>query len=527
MDECDDQSEVIAFLARPESYGVSGPIERIDTHAAMIFLAGDHAWKLKRAVRYPYLDFSTAARRKAVCEAELALNVRTAPGLYCRVEMVGRDTDGGLALGHGQPVDWLVVMRRFSQDCLFDVMASRHQLAPRLIRDLADGIAAFHACAEPVFGGGAARVRKVIEGNGASMAALAAGLLSQPDCAVLIRRSLAMLDALVPLFDRRAAAGQVRHCHGDLHLANICLWQGHPMLFDCLEFDPELAIGDVLYDIAFLLMDLWQRGLHNEASLLFNRYCDRRDEGDGLAAMPLFLSMRAAVRAHVEASAAGRQRTPAMQQDMLAKARDYLALAIRLLDRPPPRLIAIGGFSGSGKSTLAGHLAPLIGQAPGARWLRTDVLRKRIAGVAAEDRLPAQAYTRQSSMAIYARLEQEAGIALAAGMAVIVDGVFADADARAAMARLAATHSVSFNGLWLEAPHAVLHGRVAGRRGDASDADGAVVDRQLAQPIGDLADWVTVRAAGSPEDVLACALQRIKGDAEHRGRWPSGPAIAP
>ena len=174
MDKCDDQSEVIAFLSRPQSLGCPGPIERIDTHAAIIFLAGDHAYKLKRAVRYPYLDFSTAAHRKAVCEAELALNLRTAPELYCRVEVVGRDADGSLALGHGEPVDWLVVMRRFPVTCLLEAMASQHRLEPRLVRDLADGIAAFHASAEPVFGAGAARVRGVINGNRASMAALSA-----------------------------------------------------------------------------------------------------------------------------------------------------------------------------------------------------------------------------------------------------------------------------------------------------------------------------------------------------------------
>ncbi len=509
MDLCDDQSEVIAFLSDPGNFGAQGPVERVDTHAAMIFLVGDHVYKLKRAVRFPYLDFSTSAKRKAVCETELALNTRTAPDLYCKIEMIGRDTGGHLRLGQGQPVDWLVVMRRFRPDCLFDVMAREHRLTSELIHDLADRIAEFHAGTEPVHGAGAARLRSVINGNRASMAALPTGLLEAQACDELTRCSLAMLDDLAPLLDRRGAAGQVRHCHGDLHLGNVCLWRGRPTLFDCLEFDPELATCDLLYDLAFLLMDLWQRGLHGEASLLFNRYCDMRDESDGLATLPLFLSIRAAVRAHVEASAVARQSDQAKRQERLAVACDYLMAARRFLDRRRPRLIAVGGLSGSGKSTLAGRLAPLVGAAPGARWLRTDVLRKRLAGVAPEARLPARAYTREATAGVYDKLLDQARLALTAGVTVIVDGVFANVGERDAIAHLAERHRVPFTGLWLEAPPETLQKRVGARRGDASDADGAVVDHQLGYKIGKLDGWSRVAAAGPPEAVLACAMKRI------------------
>ncbi|SFG01298.1 hypothetical protein SAMN05518801_105176 [Novosphingobium sp. CF614] len=504
-----DQSEVIAFLSDPATYPVGEPIERIDTHAAIIFLAGERAYKLKRAIRYPYLDFSTAAKRKTVCEAELALNRRTAPELYLAVQPVGRREDGTLTLGEGQPIDWLVVMHRFPAECLLDAMARKGPLDRGLIRDLADGIAAFHEGAKVVPGAGAMRVRKVIEGNRASMAALAAGLLPAGDCDLLHERSLALLERLAPLLDARAQSGHVRHCHGDLHLANICLWRGRPTLFDCLEFDPELATTDVLYDLAFLLMDLWQHGLRAEASLLFNRYCDMREESDGLAAMPLFLSMRAAVRAHVEASAAERQDDKAKREGKLKAARDYLTAALVFLDRPGPRVIAIGGLSGSGKSTLAGRLAPLAGAAPGARWLRTDVLRKRLAGVAPEDHLPQAAYTKERNAEIYRKLLEEAHLAIAAGMPVIVDGVFADARERRAIAALATSAGTSFTGLWLEAPREILQARVGARHGDASDADAAVVDRQLGYVLRDL-DWIRIATAGTAEDVLASALPLIE-----------------
>jgi len=514
MDSSHEQDGVIAFLADPASHGALGPVERIDTHASVIFLVGERAYKLKRAVRLPYLDFSTPEKRKAVCEAELALNRRTASALYCGIEPIGRAADGSLALGHGEPVDWVLVMRRFPADCLFDAMAREHRLHAPLLLALADEIAAFHASIAVVPGPGAERVRKVIAGNRASMAALPAGLLSPDDATLLERRSMAMLETLAPLLDRRAAAGQVRHGHGDLHLANICLWQGRPMLFDCLEFDAELATSDVLYDLAFLLMDLWQRGLHAEASLVFNRYCDRRDQGNGLALMPLFLSMRAAVRAHVEASAGERQRDLAARESRLQDAGEYLAAAVAFLKPAQPRLIAIGGLSGSGKSTLAAALAPHIGAAPGARWLRTDVLRKRIAGVAPEQRLDPDCYTRESSAAVYQRLMAEARVLLAQGCSVIVDGVFAQAAERDAIADLARSNGAAFGGLWLEAPRKVLLARVGKRNtgrdpGDASDADAAVVEHQLGYDIGDLSPWIRLTASGSPQTILANALERI------------------
>jgi aminoglycoside phosphotransferase family enzyme/predicted kinase len=512
MRECEDQTGTIAFLAQPAAYGVTGPVERIDTHAAIVFLAGDRAYKLKRAVRYPYLDFSTAEKRKAVCEAELALNRRTAPDLYLAVVAVGRQADGTLAIGAGQPVDWLIVMRRFASEDLLDTMADKGTLDARLVRELADAVTAFHDAAEPAPGKGAARVRAVIEGNRESMAALPAGLLPSATCDRLHDRSIAQLSRLEPLLDQRAKQGLVRHCHGDLHLANICLWNGRPTLFDCLEFDSALATTDVLYDLAFLLMDLWHRGLHREASLLFNRYCDMRGESEGLAALPLFLSIRAAVRAHVEASAADRQETAGKREAKCDAAQGYLDAALAFLDRPTPRLIAVGGLSGTGKSTLAGRLAPCVSTAPGTRWLRTDVLRKRLAGVAPEATLPPEAYTRARNREIYARLMEEAERALAAGSTVITDGVFADPAERDAVALLARSTKVRFTGLWLDAPPDILRRRVGARRDDASDADAAVIERQLGYDLGDLSGWHRIDAGGSAEQTLAVALATIDGD---------------
>ena len=507
--EPDEQSEVVAFLSRAASYGVADAVERIDTHAARVFLAGPCAYKLKRAVRYPYLDFSTAEKRRQACEAELRLNRRTAPDLYLEVRAVRRDPGGGLSFAQGEPVDWLVVMQRFPARDLLAEVAGRGALDAPLVRALADRIAAFHAGAEIRRSGGEEALRRVIDGNRTSMEQVA-DLLPGAPADALRRRSMALLENLAPVLDRRAREGHVRHCHGDLHLGNICLWRGQPTLFDCLEFDPELATIDVLHDLAFLLMDLWQRGHRDEAALLFNRYLDRTNEEDGMAAVPLFLSLRAAVRAHVEASAA-RARQGADRSRAVAAAGDYLTAALAFLERQEARLVAVGGLSGTGKSTLAAALAARIGGAPGARWLRSDVLRKRRHGLAPESRLPPAAYAAEESAAVYADLAAAARGTLQAGRSVIVDAVFARQDEREALAAIARAAGVGFTGLWLEAAPDLLRERVAARRDDASDADLAVLERQLGYDLGDLAGWQRVPAAGPPAEVLAAAL-RILGD---------------
>lgn len=510
MSSADGQQAVIAFLSCPENLSEEGPVERIETHAALVFLAGEHAYKLKKSVHYPYLDFSTPEKRKAVCEAELELNRRTAPELYLDVRSINRDVDGSLTFGEGEPVDWIVVMRRFAAEDLLEAVAQRGGLEAPLLRDLADHIARFHDNAATRPGGdGAARLGKVIDGNRDVMAALPAAALPRGGCDQLHARSIARLEKLSSLLDHRADRGEVRRCHGDLHLANICLWQGKPMLFDCLEFDEELATTDLLYDLAFLLMDLWVKGHHSQASLVFNRYLDLREELDGIAAMGLFLSVRAAVRAHVGATVAMRIEAEAKRADRLAAARTYLDSALAFLENSQPRLIAMGGLSGSGKSTLAGLLAPEIGSAPGARWLRSDVIRKLLAGEAPETRLPPEAYTPERNAAVYRKLLADARTVLAAGHSVIVDAVLARPGERDELRAVAEDCGVRFTGIWLEAPRDSLLGRVDARKGDASDADRAVVERQLNYELGNLIGWHRLSAEGTPAEVLARAVNLI------------------
>ncbi len=469
-----DQAEVIAFLSRAAE-------AREETHISIIFLGADTVWKLKRAVRFSYLDYSTLELRKKYCEVELVLNRRTAPDLYRRVCAITRTANGGLEFdGPGPAVDYVLEMRRFPAGALLEDLAEAGQLTPAMLRSLTDAIAAFHKAAETVPGGGAASMRAVIEDNAANL--IACQNLPQPLVARVNAASLATLAARAELLDRRVAQGKIRRCHGDLHLRNIVLWQGRPTLFDAIEFNDAFSCIDVLYDLAFLLMDLLHRGDADAAALVCNRYLDRADEADGLPLLPLFISVRASIRAHV-----------AVAQGKGDEALAYLTLADAVLRPAAPRLLAIGGLSGTGKSTLAAALAGRFPPMPGARVLRSDVLRKTLCGVAPEVRLPASAYTPEMNTRIYAELHTQAEAALAAGYSVILDAAFLRAEDRAAAQTLAQRVGVPFAGIWLEAPESLLAARLDARLDDASDADAGIMRRQPALVTGEIS-WTRLDA---------------------------------
>jgi uncharacterized protein len=495
-----EQGEVIAFLSRGSSYGSSGEApHRVDTHISHVFLTSDRVFKLKRAVRFSFVDATSLAARERFCRAELALNRRTAPALYRAVRAITRRPDGALEWdGKGPAVDFVVEMRRFDDKDLFDRMAREGRLDRALVVKLADAIAAFHAAAEPVPGfGGSASLRGVIADNHRYLSR-AAPPLDPGAVDALLAASEAALERVGDLLDARQPAGKVRRCHGDLHLRNICLYDGEPTLFDCIEFSDEVARIDVLYDLAFLLMDLEHHGLRALGNAVFNRYLDRAPDEAGLAAFPLMLSIRAGVRAKV--AVAGPSPSAAQAEEAAA----YLALARDLLHAQPTRLIAVGGLSGSGKSSVAAGLAPDFTPAPGARLLRSDVVRKTLMGVAPEARLPAEAYSAEMNARVYAALRARAVTTLASGYTAIVDATFIDEAQRKDIEIAAGEIGVPFSGLWLAAPDSVLLQRVEARRGDASDADRAVLTRQLSAATGAIS-WARVDASGTLDQSTAAA----------------------
>ena len=467
----EDQSEVISFLE-----GRFAPARRIDTHGAVVFLTGDRAYKLKRAVRFPYMDFGTVERRQAMCRAEIDINRRLAPEIYLGVEQV--TTPSGKS-------DWLVVMRRFDEDGLLDRMAGRNALTPAIMAALGARIAAFHD-GLPAVRDGFGRP----EDYRHSVAADVRQMLEQGDrLDPAASRALAdlMPAALEPhlgLVARRVEAGAIRRCHGDLHLRNIVLLDGKPVPFDAIEFSERIANIDILYDLAFSLMDLCERGLRPLANRLLNEWLWRVGElpsashEEALALLPMFLSRRAAIRAFVDSQAAS------VGNGDTSRARDYQRLALTFLQPAPPTLTAVGGLSGSGKTTFALAEAPALGRSPGAVVVRSDVERKRLAGIAPEERLPAGSYTPESSAQVYEAMLARAERALRAGHSVILDAVHARPGERAAAEALGRRLGVPFNGIWLEVPKDVAMQRVAARRDDASDATPQVVGRQYDYELG-------------------------------------------
>jgi aminoglycoside phosphotransferase family enzyme/predicted kinase len=505
----EDQAEVIEFLAAPSTYGTAR-VDRIDTHSAIIFLADGRAYKLKRAVRFDYLDFSTRERRRTMCEAEVRLNRRTAPEIYRGVVPITREPGGTLALGgSGPPIDWVVDMNRFSQEALFEHLAAAGRLDLDLMPPLAEAIAEFHRIAEPRKDhGGRSAMAWVIDGNAAGFAEYGRDVLDPSGCRRLTAASRAELDTRGALLDERRASGFVRHCHGDLHLRNIVLLDGRPTLFDGVEFNDEIACIDVLYDLAFLVMDLWRRGLRRHGNVVWNRYLEDTGDLSGVSLVPLFLSCRAAVRAKTSATAARLQPDVRRQNELQALAREYLGMAEDFLHPPGPCLVAIGGYSGTGKSTLARGLAPSVGGVPGAVVIGSDLIRKRLSGVSPLESLDPEAYSSEMSERVYATVAERARTTIREGHSAIVDAVYARPGDREAIARVAADLTVPFVGIWLEAPETTLITRVEQRRNDPSDADAAVIRLQHREGSG-VIGWHRLDASRSPDLVIGEALKYV------------------
>ncbi len=506
----EDQTTVIDFLAAPSTHG-GATVERIDTHASIVFLAGPRAYKLKRAVRFDYLDFSTSERRRSLCEAEVRLNRRTAPTLYRGIVAVTHQDDGSYALGgDGSAVDWVVEMNRFPQEALFDRLASVGALGIELMSPLAAAIADFHKAAEQRSDhGGKASMSWVIEGNATGFAEFGRSCLDPSAAYRVTDDAYREVDRRAEILERRRESGYVRQCHGDLHLRNIVLLDGTPTLFDGVEFNDEISCTDVLYDLSFLLMDLWRRRLPRHANAVWNRYLVETADFGGACLLPLFLSCRAGVRAKTSATAAQLQRDAPRRGELERMAREYLALAEELLQPPHPSLVAVGGFSGSGKSTLALGLAPSIGAVPGAMVLRSDETRKRLCGVPLLQRLGPEGYSSHVSERVYSTVAEQAARVLRAGHGVVVDAVYARAADRRVIEEVAEAASIPFIGLWLDAPESLLIDRTAQRRNDASDADAGVVRMQRAQDTGDI-PWCRLDASVPAASVLSSAIDCVR-----------------
>lgn len=487
----------------PEAWISRQAEQVVETSCARIYLAGGAAWKMKRPVDLGFLDFTTLEKRRWALERELAFNSVTAPDIYRAVRRITRIDDGFEFDGPGEVVEYALEMRRFDEGAVLD--RAPHNLTGSLAEALGRSIAGLHATAPPSRdSGGAAAMRYTVESNAEHLRGFASSLGADAVERIIATTATAF-EAAAPMLEERRAKGFSRRCHGDLHLGNILVEADRPVLFDCIEFNDRLSQIDVLYDLAFLLMDLDFRCRRDAATRVLSAYLDEAQRTfpaaemlEGLRLLPLLMSVRAVVRCHVRAHSGD-----------ASGARAYLHAALAHLAPAPPVVAAVGGYSGAGKSTFAHALAPLLGPAPGAVVLRTDEIRKRLWGAAAPtERLPPGAYAMEVTRRVYARLFEEAELCLRAGRGVVLDAVFMKAAERDMARKL--SDEAPFVGVWLEARAETLRARVAARRDDASDADVSVLERQLSQDPGDL-DWRRLDAEGDFGE-MATALAARFGD---------------
>lgn len=505
--ETPDHAEIVRFLSDPATHG-GAAVEVKRTHGAVVFLAGDSAYKIKRPVCYDYMDFSTLDARRDALQRELDLNRPAAGSIYHGLIPITQSGSGLTLGGEDDVAEWALHMRRFPAEAELVAIAEAGSFEPGLARDLGEVIARYHADAPVRQLDGPELVSDII----AQLADAFTAMSDQLDAAAtrtFTHGAETHFARLRGLLDDRATAGHVRRCHGDLHMGNIVVLEGRPVPFDALEFDERLGTMDVLYDLAFLLMDLHSKGLHSQANIVLNRYLHTAaadSHYDALALLPLFLGLRAGIRAMVAVQRAEGAENP---ETALEEARGYLTAANTYLAPPPALLVGVGGLSGSGKSTLAARIAPAIGPAPGAVHLRSDLIRKQIFDVDEFAPLPESAYAPKVSEIVYNRLRERATRALIAGHGVVVDAVHMNGHERAETRALAESAGVDFIGLWLDADPAELIARVEARRDDVSDADAEVVRKQL-QHVSDVRDWRHVDASGSIDATVSNARAALK-----------------
>lgn len=506
-------------------------VEVLETHISWVLLAGEYAYKVKKPVRLPFLDFSTLSARRRYCEEELRLNRRTAPEIYLEVVPIVQTARGpamalaGNLAAPSVPLDYALKMRRFADGALAESLARRGALGPAQIDAIAQRVAQFHAllpCAVAADAfGSAAQVCGPALGNFDQIGALPAAAGSAARLAQLRAWTARECERLAAVFDARRDAGSVRECHGDLHLGNIAFIDGRPTPFDCIEFDPALRWIDVMSEVAFLVMDLLAHGAPALAWRLLNAWLEASGDYEGMTVFRFYLVYRAMVRAKVallRADAAGFDA--------------YLALAASLA--PPGRamLIAMHGLSGAGKTTVAQALLERIG----AVRVRSDVERKRLHGLPAPARsasaLDAGLYAAAASERTYARLAHLAAAAVRSGYPAIADAAFLQREERDRFSTLAAEAGAQFLIVSCEAGDAVLRRRIASRAlqgGDASEAGLPVLERQLAshQPIASDEAVVTLRVNTESDASLRLGVESVAQRLELVEREAAGASAPP
>ena len=479
---------LVAGLLRPAAYPhpVNTPIRVAETHISWVLLTGEYAYKVKKPVRLSFLDYSTLERRRALCEDEVRLNRRFAPALYLGVAAIGGTPEVPVVDGAGAPIEYAVRMRQFRPEDELPALLATGGAGPDDLAGLGAAVARFHAGAAIVTAdspyGQPDAVHRVTLDNLVELRTLPEAAAWHERLSDLAARLDALHATLRPLMRSRREAGWVRECHGDLHCGNVVRCEGRLTPFDGIEFDPALRHLDVVNDIAFLTMDLAERGHLGLRRAALQSWAESLGDWQGLRMLPYYEAYRALVRAKVDALRAQQLGADSTERAAaVADCRRYLDWAGARLEPRQPPLIITCGLSGSGKTWLARQIAASLG----ALHLRSDVERKRLAGLAADEpsRSPLDAgiYTREFNDRTYARLGDCAAAVLGSGEAVIVDAAFLRREERRRFLGLAAAAGSRATIVHCHAPQTVLRERIAARtaaRDDASEAGLEVLARQ-------------------------------------------------
>ena len=508
----------ILELLRPEAFPHPvGAIDLQETHISWVVRTGSFAYKIKKPVKLDFIDASTLARRRFLCEEELRLNRRLAPELYLDVMPVTRSQGKLVMGGSGTAVEYAVRMHQFESSDELPALLDHQGVDVEHMRALGETLAQFHAKAAVAPPKRAPertqRMYDSVLGNLAQLLAHLDSPLPAAHLGHLVDWTHERADALEPLLQMREASGFVRECHGDLHAANIVRLQGRLVPFDCIEFDPNLRWIDVMSDVAFLVMDLASHSRADLAFTLLSRYLELTGDYDGLRLLRFYAVYRALVRAKVDALTV--EKVPARAAEFRDRLQQRIRAAQTWTAPQRPALILMHGASGSGKSWLSDRLVPKLH----AVRVRSDLERKRLAGIevtaSAAARVSEGIYTPQFSHRTYSRLADCAESCLHSGLSVIVDAAFLDTADRRLFRALAARLHVPCAIVSCEADPITLAQRVddrARQQEDASDASLAVLDAQLRefQPFEPAEEQLVIHVATGDADAVQSVTDEIR-----------------
>lgn len=474
----------IQEMLKPEFYPhpVQAPIRLEQTHVSYVLLTGDYAYKLKKPVNFGFLDFSTLALRHHFCQEELRMNERGASGLYLEVVPVSQSGDRiFLGEGQGEVIEYAVKMHQFPQNALFSGLLAEGQLTEGLMEQLGKKVAAFHQQAPTndyirQFGE-VEQIRQAFDENYQQTEKYIGGAQTQQwfeETKAYTDRFFAERKAL---FDQRMAQNWIRECHGDLHLRNICLWNDQIYLFDCIEFNEPFRFVDVMFDIAYAVMDLAARNRSDLANAYLNTYIEQTGDWEGLQVLPIYVNRQSYVRAKItsflldDPAVPEEQKAQAMQTAAL-----YYKLAWQYTQPQPGQLFLMSGLSGSGKSTIARKLARQLN----AIHIRSDAVRKHLGGISLEQRGSQELYSPEMTQTTYNRL-LELGILLASeGYTVILDAKYDKIGLREKAIAQSQAANLPLKILHCTAPKTVIQERLQTRTGDIADATVDLLESQIA-----------------------------------------------